>query len=496
MTDRTRPATQPPTPAAQPTSDSTAPGSPSNPSAGSAASANAPSPNPGGPFRLNLEQQKNRAKELLRAAKAGEPEALERIALARRDGHDTRAAAAGQAAGAARARRAVPGSATAPALKLAEAQFAIARELRFPSWAKLKAHIASMEGQRAAIERKQPAPDAEMKTLHLRCGHDIQNLLVEAGFVGSFHPHVAPYCQGPVTAGPERHELMARFIIAGFPEVLWEGNPLVYENVLAGGPREDEFLLRTAEDYERVVIWVEYDNWDQIMLARVLAHYADAKRPRALELVTVDEFPGGKRFLGLGELPPEALRLLWPTRKPITQAQLNLGRETWKAFTAPDPQALAAVARSGTPALPIMAPALLRQMRELPDVATGLGGLEKLILQILAEEGTLTLNKLFWTLLRREPLFFIADAGVARVVREMERAAEPPLVRTIDVPGERTFRNKLTLTDAGRAVLSGARDWHSLKPPPRWVGGVQVIPGAPGWRWDESKREPVWFGGA
>jgi hypothetical protein len=117
--------------------------------------------------------------------------------------------------------------------------------------------------------------------------------------------------------------------------------------------------------------------------------------------------------------------------------------------------------------------------------------LERLILQILAEEGALTLNKLFWTLLKREPLFFIGDAGVARVVRDMERAAEPPLSRTIETPGERTFRNKLTLADAGRAVLNGTRDWHSLKPAPRWVGGVHVQPGLPGWRWNEAKEEAV-----
>ncbi len=289
---------------------------------------------------------------------------------------------------------------------------------------------------------------------------------------------------------------MARFIIDGFSGILQDSGRFEYEKVVAAGHTEDEFLLRTADEYERVVIWMEYDNWDQIMLVRLLAHYADARRPRVLELITVDEFPGGKRFLGIGELPPEALRLLWPQRRPITGAQLDLGREAWKALTSSDPRSLAAIARSGTPALPIMAPALLRHLRELPDLATGMGGHEKLILQIVSEEGRITLNMLFYGLLVREPLFLLGDAGVARVVREMERAAEPPLVRTVETPGERLFRNKLTLTDAGRDVLAGRRDWQSLKPPPRWVGGVHVVPGVPGWRWDESKCEPVWFEGA
>jgi hypothetical protein len=96
-------------------------------------------------------------------------------------------------------------------------------------------------------------------------------------------------------------------------------------------------------------------------------------------------------------------------------------------------------------------------------------------------------------LLKREPLSFIGDAGVARVVREMERAVEPPVLRTIETPGERLLRDKLTLTQAGRDVLSGTRDWHSRKPPSRSVGGVHVEPGLPGWRWDEGKREVVWY---
>jgi hypothetical protein len=421
-------------------------------------------------FRLNLEQQKNRAKDLLRAAKAGDADALARVTAVRAP---------------------APACTSAAALKLADAQFVIARELRFESWAKLKSHIASMDQQRVAIEGRAPAPDAGMKTLHIRCGHDIENTLKEAGFTSDFHAHITPYCQGPVTSGPDRHELMARFIVDGFADLLMDSRPLDYESVLDGERREDERLARTADDYERVVIWMEYDNYDQLALARLLAHYASAKRPRVLELIQVDDFPGGDRFMGVGQLPPEALRLLWSTRRPITEAQLALGRDVWNALASPDPRALAAIARSGTPALPTMAPTLLRQLRELPDAANGLSFMERLILQILAEEGTITLNKLFWTLQKREPLFFTGDAGVARVVRDMERAAEPPLFRTIETPGERTFRNKLTITAAGRAVLSGARDWHTLKPPPRWVGGAHVQPGKPGWRWNEKTGEPV-----
>src|SRR5688572_9859189 len=181
-------------------------------------------------FRLNLEQQKKRAKDLLRAAQAGEKDALARIAAVRASGTN------------------------GVALKLADAQFVIARELRFASWAQLKSHIATMERQWTAISQKHAAPDGGMKTLHLRCGHDIQQTLQDAGFIGDFHPHITPYCQGPVTNGPDRHELMARFIVEGFAGVLADSQSLDYRSVLEGELLQDEILARTADDYERVVI--------------------------------------------------------------------------------------------------------------------------------------------------------------------------------------------------------------------------------------------------
>ena len=49
----------------------------------------------------------------------------------------------------------------------------------------------------------------------------------------------------------------------------------------------------------------------------------------------------------------------------------------------------------------------------------------------------------------------------------------------------------MTLTDLGRAVLRGEVDFLSLKPPSRWVGGVEIAPGRPDWRWDEKRRDAV-----
>ena len=423
-------------------------------------------------FRLNLERQKNRAKELLHAAKAADTDALSRLAKVRRDFG-------------ARYSPSVP-SAT---VKLADAQFAIARELRFASWAKLKAHIKSMDRQRVAIDKKGPAPDSDLKTLHIRCGSDIEQTLVEAGFIGDFLVHAIPYCLGPVTTGPGREELMARFLVDAFPDA---NGGLIYERELEGLRRGEQRLHRTADDYERVVLWMEHDSWDQLVLIRLLAHYANGKRPRVLEMIAADEFPGSQRYLGLGQLPPEALRLLWLSRKPVAPAQLALGNDAWNALASDDPRSLSALVRSGTPRMPVMASALHRHLRELPSAVNGLSLTEHLVLQILSEGGTFTLNRV-WELLQteREPLPWIGDLGLLHVIEQMHKASEPVFIRVAAASGQRTFLQQLSITDVGRAILRGERDWHSLRPPPRWVGGVQIQPGVAGWRWDEAKRDAV-----
>src|SRR5690606_15033886 len=115
---------------------------------------------------------------------------------------------------------------------------------------------------------------------------------------------------------------------------------------------------------------------------RLLSHYALARRPPRLELINVGTFPGAARFIGLGQLPPEALRMLWATRKPAAPAQLKLGLDAWRAHSSPDPRALAAIVRRGTPELPLLAAALHRHLRELPSVENGLSFTEQMVLEL------------------------------------------------------------------------------------------------------------------
>jgi len=419
-------------------------------------------PDPYAAFRLNLEQQRKRAKELRDAARAGETAARERIARA--TGH------------------LVPGS----TFKLTDAQFVIARELGLDSWAALRTHIAALDAARAAIAGVQHAPDGRSRTLHVRCGTDIQQGLTRAGFTGDFLSLWDPFVVGPVTRGPDWITHRAAFHAAangGAVEV-------PFEVLLAELSDADARLRASASAYERIVIWMEHDSHDQLSLSRILAHYAATPPPPVLELVSINHFPGSRRFIGLGQLPPEALRILWRRRQPVGGERLHLGAETWQALRSEDPAMLVAIARTDTPLLPDLAPALKRHLQELPSVAHGLSLTQALTLHLLAEQ-PMTIAQLFRVLhAEREPLPFLADTTYLQIVEHMGRARAPVFERTPGATGQR-LDDRLEITTVGRSVLHGDTDWLSLEPSVRWVGGVRIDPAQPSWRWDPERHDVI-----
>jgi len=125
------------------------------------------------------------------------------------------------------------------------------------------------------------------------------------------------------------------------------------------------------------------------------------------------------RFIGLGQLPPEALHLLWAERVPVADEALAAGRAAWDALRAPDPTALAALAARGTAGIPQLGAAMRRHLRELPGTRDGLGLSQRMTLGLLAE-GTRTVAGVFGALMmEREPLPWMTDLIFHDVLKDL-----------------------------------------------------------------------------
>lgn len=400
--------------------------------------------------RLSLEQQKKRAKELLRALREKIPEAIAR----------------GQRLG-------INPDGDRP--QLSDAQLILAREHGFGKWTDLEAHIGRARIARSAMAQGRPsALDTDRRTLHIRCGNDIMHKLSIAGFTGDFLAFSDPYVQGPVpiTTSLEAFVRIRAEFIAGCYSV-----PNAYDRLT-----QEYADLEHARDYSRVTLWFEHDSYDQLILARLLDFFSDpAKRPARLQIISVAQVPGVRIFNGLGQLPPAALRVLWWEFADVAESQLLLGQQVWAGITAPTPQALAALIKSDTPALPTMARALQRHLQELPSTANGLSLTEHLTLQILAEKGPMNAARLFgWYTNRYEPLAFWGDAQYWLVLSGLADAPRPAL--TLDRHGELPNQWHAEITPFGHDLLNNQADWLASNPATRWVGGVEI----------DSRQALVW----
>jgi hypothetical protein len=320
--------------------------------------------------------------------------------------------------------------------------------------------------------------------LHLRCGSDIRQSLLAAGFKGDFLEHSYPYAHGPILADADHFEREAQFII----EFADPHMDLSFEQVLERRHKEERELAASTHLYERIVLWMEHDCFDQLVLARCLAHYAALDELPVLELVQTDRFPGTIRFIGLGQLPEEGLRLLWERRQPISRAALDFASTVWKAASLDDPRPLAALMRRPCADLPYLAPAIRRLLQELPSVRAGLSFTERLILETLASTGeAMTVSQLFAVLTyERDPLPFATDFFLHTTIERLADVATPLVVSNRT---ENKWHDPVTLTESGRRALNAELDFLTLEPRPRWVGGVQIRPGSKVWRWDEERDD-------
>jgi hypothetical protein len=394
--------------------------------------------------RLNLEQQRKRAKELLGEIKRHDPTATARV-------------------------EGIAGPFDLTNIQLTDTQLVIARENGFASWPKMKKHIDQIAERNRQISSGTPPALDTAKTLHLRCGSDIRHGLEIAGFVGAFFEFADPFCQGPVpdVSLEQFVQIRAEFIASSYQITL--------KDALARSQREYG-TLTTLGEYDHVVLWFEHDSYDQLILA-FLMDFISATRPdTTIEVISVNAVPGIDRFIGLGQLSPELLIWCWENQRiALSNDMLSYGRDAWQAIRSDTPDKLQAIIAKPIGPLPHMKEALARHLAELPEPTTGLGLTQKLTLQILADHGPITVGKVFGHLMRSyDPLPYLGDLMFRADLKTMLECSDPPFTISPTPPHENWAECIITLTETGKNILAGKQSFLETFHGTRWVGGITV----------------------
>lgn len=257
---------------------------------------------------------------------------------------------------------------------------------------------------------------------------------------------------------------------------------------------ERDATLRRFADYEAVVLWFEWDLYDQLQLIQLLDFFAGFAPEDLADTGTDLSLIAPRGYIG--SLHTEELQGLMDGREAITSDMLTHGRDAWQAFRSSDPRNMHRRQQAETSVLPFLADALLRELEEYPSVDNGLSRSERQILEAVAQKPQ-NFSEIFRGVANREDRVFCGDSVMAGYIQRMSDC-ETPLITyqsgdRIIAPrfddDTRAFRNaEMALTEAGRKVLCGEADWIAMGGSDRWIGGVHLAGSAATWRWDATAR--------
>ena len=236
-------------------------------------------------------------------------------------------------------------------------------------------------------------------------------------------------------------------------------------------------------EFERVVLWVEHDLYDQLQLLQVLDWFADHLRgPGTLLLVQTEDY--------IGRQEPEAIPQLAASAVPVTKSQLDLAKRAWMAFRQSTPAAWAELLSEDLSALPFLRAAVLRMLEELPG-PDGLSRTERQMLAVIEADESVKALGVFMAVQKMEDAEFMGDWSFWRLLNDLSLAKEPLIAGLEAAPFQHQdperakayLTSRLSLTSLGKAVLAGGADWSKHRTVDRWWGGTHLTEDNL-WRWD------------
>jgi len=321
--------------------------------------------------------------------------------------------------------------------------------------------------------------------LNITNGDSAAATLSEAGVEGKIIPWRDVLHEGPVDSSLSLEDLSkdrARFIA----EQGWDDFAHV-----SGNFAERDRVIRHLDYFDEVVLWFEDDLYDQLQLIQLLDFFGRGSASgKTLSLIVVD-----------GYIPPLSVAELKQrdkTRARVTQEQLELAKRAWRAFGSADPTSILKLLDENTSAIKYLAPALRRHLEEFPSAVNGLSRSEREALTAI-DAGHATPVAAFLEVARKQESIFLGDIIFYSYLERLSGKKDAlvtwkdgsPVIAPTSERAREFVEGELILTPLGREVLAGTKDWQRINKKARWLGGVEILPGEVGWRWDPDERELV-----
>jgi len=238
--------------------------------------------------------------------------------------------------------------------------------------------------------------------------------------------------------------------------------------------------------YDEIELWFDPSPDDQLFLVWLLDYfrsYPHLFSKLIVRLIDIELITAPDAFLAKGNIP----------RIAVGNAELETASEAWQAYQATTPEACFALIKRNLGALPLLRPALIELLEELPG-PTGLGATELRMLELVSR-GYQTTNALFYLRTLRGTRVF-SEWELGYLLEGISHGPVPALaglddeIKTLSRTNHRDRetaykRSRLSITDFGRSVLRHEADFSRHNPIDRWWGGTHLTSDRM-WRWQPT----------
>ena len=244
--------------------------------------------------------------------------------------------------------------------------------------------------------------------------------------------------------------------------------------------------------FDTIELWADPEPNAQLQLVWLLDHL----RPHPDVVARLTLVPTYMRIASLG---PEE----WDRQRsvPIHDDHLEIARAAWRAWRAPTPAAWFDLLARDLGALPHLQSTVVAMLEELPMRATGLGGTEMHMLELLAAAGQARPYDLFPGHEKPNERLTYGYWDTGELLDGLSRCPQPAVSGLAEGPfddalhddkerHDRYRHSQLALTDLGKAILAQSDDFSRHNPIHHWWGGTELTNDRL-WRWDPSERRLV-----
>src|SRR5262245_13821099 len=259
--------------------------------------------------------------------------------------------------------------------------------------------------------------------LHITNGKAVIPGMRSAGITGAIVPWEDVLHEGPVPLGlnvaalrDRRAEFLASCGWAKAEELgrMLAGRDTALESAAA---RLDPTRPESRARVDEIVLWLEFDLYDQLQLLQILERLPLDGTPR-LTAVPDDEY--------LGHLTPERLAEIFAARREVSSAERVAARDAWTAFRSPDPRAILEVLPRVTVLRHVPA-ALRRHLEQFPSIENGLSRTEQQAMEAVASGVWRAGDVFLQSHVRREEAFFMGDSTFLVHIGALLRPPRPLL---------------------------------------------------------------------